>query len=255
MLLQVAGWVERAFTHVLREAYGWFKDFGELPDDDRVAFEVVQQALRGGNEHPLEDEAKLAARVQRAGIAYQRREAIGDTWPPTVRALLFDEALFAHPALQKLARAQIAVEVTYGGDVESPGFGARHGIPIYGSIAMHIAGYPTRLALPPYKDQARRLFVRLDNIRGRIDHDDPGWFEAQAEAVSRFYALGKLPDDELHLEALLVMVELDLLQKHKKGKDVAKAMALFNQLARPQDEHWDEALDKLCEMAKAGRIH
>ena len=40
---------------VVREAYGWFKDFGELDDDDHVAYEVVQQALRGGEEQAPED--------------------------------------------------------------------------------------------------------------------------------------------------------------------------------------------------------
>ena len=103
---------------VLREAYEWFRDFGEFDDDDHVAYEVVQQALRGGEEQAPEDEARLARRVHVDKSAYQRRDRPAEAWPPTVRNLLFDEALFEEPGIRRLARAAIALEVAHGGDVE-----------------------------------------------------------------------------------------------------------------------------------------
>jgi hypothetical protein len=241
--------------HLLREAYEWFTSFGELPeDDDHVAYEVVQQALRGGAEQAPEGEAPLAERVRKARLAYNQRERPAEAWPPSVRALLFDEALYAAPPLRAIARAQIGVEVAYGGDVESPGFGARHGIPVYGSIAMHMGGWPKNLVLPPYEFQATRLLVRFDNIRGRIDHDDPRWFEAQAEAVIRFKQTGKLPAADLHIEAVLANVELDQLVAHKHGQDVSDAMALLNAVVWRQGEEQEDALRRLCAMAAAGGI-
>ena len=89
---------------VLRDAYEWFKNVGELPEDDEhVACEVVQQALRGGEERTPEDEARLAVRVRNARLAYHGRERPADQWPPTVRNRLFDEALFEEPPLRRLA--------------------------------------------------------------------------------------------------------------------------------------------------------
>lgn len=229
--------------HLLREAYEWFRDFGELPDDDHVAYEVVAQALRGG------EEAQLTGNVP-----YQRRERPAEQWPPSVRALLFDEALYEAAPLRELARAAIALEVARGGDVENRAFAARHGIPGYGSVALHVCGWPVNLAVPPYEEQATRLFVRLDNLRSRVDHGDPRWFDAQAEAVVQFQQTGKLPDDELHLESLLASVELDLLAAHRRGKDVAEALALLARVARADGDEREELLAELGTMAAQRRL-
>lgn len=73
--------------------------------------------------------------------------------------------------------------------------------------------------------------MRLDRVRGRIDHDDPRWFDAQAEAVVAFWRTGGLPEDGLHLEWLLVQAEMGLLAVHRRGKDVAEGMAHLNRVA------------------------
>ncbi len=237
--------------HVLQEAYAWFTMFGELPDDDHVAFEVVEKALRGGEDAPPEADDVVAKRADKARLAYHKRERPRDHWPPSVRGMLFDEALFDHPPLRELARRAIAVEVAYGGDVENPAFGARHGIPGYGNVAMHVLGWPAKLVAPPYEDEARRLLVRLDNLRGRIPHGDPNWTAVQGGAVAAFYRDGALPDDDLHLEVVLVNVGLDLLQAHRGGKDVAKGIALIGKLERAEGEEFLELLQVLSELAAA----
>jgi hypothetical protein len=242
--------------HLLREAYEWFTSFGELPEDNElVAFEVVQQALRGGEERPLQDEKLVARDARKAGRAHQGRKALETgTWPPSVRSMLFEEALFGHPKIRDLARAQIGVEVAYGGDVESPGFGARHGMPMYGSIAIHMSGWRQRLVRPPYEFQATRLLTRLDNLCGRIPNDDDSWLDAMAEAIVRFKMTGELPADDQMAEMVLANVELDQLIAHKAGRDVAKVMAVFNEIAWNEGDVMEAALKRLCEMARAGKV-
>ncbi len=242
--------------HLLREAYEWFTSFGELPDDDDlVAYEVVHQALRGGEERPLRGQDPVARDARKPGPPHHGRKTLETSdWPPSVRSMLFDEALFGHPRLRDLARAQIAVEVAYGGDVESPGFGARHGMPRCGSVALHMSGWRQKLVRPPYEFQAERLFVRLDNLSGRIPTDDSRWLDVQAEAVVRFLQTGELPADDLQAELVLVNVEMDQLVAHKAGKNVTKAMGLFNDVAWRKGDAMEAALKKLCEMAKAGKL-
>ena len=239
--------------HLLEEAYGWFKDFGELPDDnDHLAYQVVQRALRGGEE-ALEDEFEVSNHLRHVRYSYDLGDRPAATWPPSVRALLFDEALYEPEPLRKVARAAIASEVTWGGDVENRAFAARHGIPGFGSVAMHVLGWLPKLAVPPYEDQAKRLFVRLDNIRGSAPQD-PCWMEAQAAAIDKFKTTGELPDDDLQIEAVLANVELDLLAEHKDGKDVAEALALLDKVQWHEGEELEAVMREVVDAAKAGRM-
>lgn len=238
-------------AHLLREAYEWFTEWGEFSgEDDSIAYAVVLQAMNGGKDAVRTDHDLHPSK--RPSLASRVRKVLDERWPPSVRAMLFAEALFERDPLSRLARGAIAVEVAYGGDVESDAFGARHGVPTYGSVAMHVAGYPKRLVLPPYEDQATRLLVRQDNLRGRIPHDDPRWFEVQAQAVETFLRTGELPDDDLHADVVLVNVEMDQLVAHKAGKKVSKAMKLLDRVAR--GDKAEGALKALCAMAAAGEL-
>jgi hypothetical protein len=113
------------------------------------------------------------------------------------------------------------------------------------------AGYRGAVSFnAPYEDQAKRLFVRMDKLREEIGGRDQAWFAEQADVVLRFFQTGDLPGDERRLEALLVMVEFDLLSAHKQGLDVAPGMALCAAVGRDDEE----ALDELCKLARAGRL-
>ena len=239
---------------VLREAYDWFTKFGELPDDDHVAYEVVQQALRGGEEASIDDDATVSNRVSRAKVAYHEHNRPGSTWPPSVRALLFDEALFEIEPLRNVARAAIAAEVAWGGDVESSGFAARHGIPCYGTVAMHVCGWQARLALPPYENQAKRLFVRIDNLHGRRPSDVHAWIAQLDAAIHKCRATGDLPGDEVLAEGVLTEIELALLRGHKAGRDVKDAMAVLAQIAKRDGDELAGELAKLKDLAIAGKL-
>lgn len=229
--------------NTLREEYEWFESWGELPDDDHLAYEIVMQALRGGK-----------TRSPSEVTPYRERDQPRHQWPPSVRGFLFDEALDANQELRKLARAAIATEVAWGGDVESPAFAARHGIPTYGCVAMHVSGYPQKLKAAPYEDQATRLFIRQDNACGRISEQPSGWFDACARAQVQFWKKGQLPGDELLLDTVLVFVELHMLSEHRKGTDVSKEMKLLDAVVRSQDDDREELLAKLSAMAKAGKL-
>lgn len=226
--------------HLLEEAYDWFTSFGELPDDDHVAFEVVQRALRGGEDH-WDTGPRLP---------FRKRPQPRDEWPPSVRSMLFDEALDKRRQVREIARAAIALEVAYGADVENPAFGARHGIPCYGFVGMQMLDMPRKLAVPPYEHQAKRVFVRLDMVRGRVERQGPDWFEAQVEAEVELQMTGALPKGQLHLEALLVTVELDLLRANQRGKDVAAALGLLDRIATATGSRADQRPELLAELSK-----
>ena len=229
--------------HTLREEYEWFQGIGELPEDDHVAYEVVMKALQGGQEGQHGDTTP-----------YREREQPREQWPPSVRGFLFDEALDTNQQLRDLARAAIATEVARGGDVESPAFAARHGIPTYGCVGLHVSGYPQKLKAAPYDEQATRLFIRQDTVRGRISEQPHSWFDAFGKAMSEFWTDGQLPDDELLLDTVLVFVELHMLVAHRQGTDVAEEMALLDAIARADSSERDELLIKLGAKAEAGEL-
>ena len=195
-------------TSVMDEWYPWFRDFGELSEDDQVARCVVHRALRGGEDEPLSEAA-----------AFEEF---------SVRNRLFDEALHDPLPLRRVARAAIALEVAHGGSVESPGFASRYGMPVHTSVGMHMLGYPNRWVQPPYENQGHRLLARLDCIRARINTDNPLWFTQQVDAHMAFLRTGVLPGEDLRREALLAHLELDQLVRHKRGVDVSELMALFD---------------------------
>lgn len=233
--LQAAIEVQPVRSELMDEWYPWFRDFGELPDDNElVARAVVRRAMHGGDENeesgPLEFEAC------------------------NVRAALFHEALFDHVLHRPVARAVIATEVACGGNIESPGFAAHHGLPVYGKVALHVMGYPNNLVLPPYEYQAKRCLARHDTIRARIDQHDAAWFDVQVEAQLQFIHTGELPTNEVHRECVLSSVEMDLLWKHKRGRDVTEPMALLEKVARKRGDERAKALQELCEFANARRL-
>jgi hypothetical protein len=238
---------------VLREAYGCFLMFGELPDDNHVAYDVIQRALHGGKEQ-LPGAYEHHSGTPKVGAYWDRGQLSNGSAPETVRDRLFEEALFEQPPVRRVARAAIALEVAYGGDVASPGFASRHGMPVHGSAGMHVLGYPQKWATPPYEFQAQRLFTRLDVLRARIPQHDSWWLREQTDVVVKFMQTGERPADDLRMEALLAIVELEQLIAHKRGTDVEEAMMLFDSLTRARPQDREQAFQKLSAMAAAGRL-
>lgn len=153
-----------------------------------------------------------------------------------------------------MARAAIALEVARGGDVESPGFAAHYGMPVFGKVWMHMLGYPDKWVQPPYEYQGHRLFARLDTLRVRIDQTNPNWVNPIALAGVAFRTTGELPSDETIRDLVLADAELDALRAHCKGKDVREAMALFDRAARNEGDDHEAPLAAVCAMAQEGRL-
>ena len=122
--------------------------------------------------------------------------------------------------------------VCRGGDVTDPEFANEHGLPEFGTVGMHVLGYPRRLAKAPYEEQGKRLFDRYDEIRRRMDRSPDDDFEPLAEAFLAFEERGELPADGLMRDYVLAEFEIEMLREHRAGRDVAEVMALLDAAAR-----------------------
>ncbi len=237
--------------HLLDEAYEWFTSFGELPEqreEDLVTLAVIRRAINGGvDRRPPSNQHEFAE---------QLRDALNDPTGgrPTMRPALFEETLHENDYVRQAARSAIAVEVAYGGNVESPGFAGRHGLPVFGTVGMHVLGYPRKWIAPPYEFEGERLLTRYDALRARIDQRNPKWFEPLGDAIWAFRFEGKLPKDELLLELVIADTELDAHRANKRGQDVSETMALFNCIARAEGQERDDALQQVCELAVARKL-
>jgi hypothetical protein len=143
--------------------------------------------------------------------------------------------------------------VTRGSKVTDPQFAAHHGFPKYGSIGMHVLGYPERLAKPPYVRQARRLFARYDELRERIPRQDERWWEALVDAAVGFETIGELPDDDLIRDVVLADAEMAALWAHKRGRNVRELMALLDCAARRKGEKREDAITAVLEFVRGAR--
>jgi hypothetical protein len=243
--LRVAVNAAPVLPHVMEEAYEWFWMFGELYDEDHIAAAVIQKALRGGGDEPA---------TTRRGVRLTVATEAGSGDMMTVREPLFEEALHESPYVREIARAAIGVEVAHGGNVESPGFGARHGLPVFGTVGMHVLGYPAKYVAPPYEFQGERILTLYDDLRARIDQRNPKWFDPIGDAMFEFRTKGELPSDEFLRDFAVVDAAIDGLRANKRGRDVREVMAWFYDALFGKDEKQREALTKLCNAAREGRL-
>lgn len=233
---------------VLQEEFDLFRLAGELPeDDDRLTEVLLRRALRGGD---AEDPVQMSE-LERLVIT-----VVPDSYrppKPTVRERLFDEVLCDDPFFRKAGRCGIESLVCRGGDVCDPAFGADTGLPRHGSVGMHVLGYPQRLATPPYEAQAHRLFARMDDLRDRINPDDPELWHPIGDAAAELLLTGELPPEGLLRDGALALAEYDCLWQHKRGRDVAELMAAFDAVARAEGKRRDVALAQVQALVRRAR--
>lgn len=230
-------------AEVMQEEFALFRLTGELPeDDDRLTGELLQRALRGGE---AEDPAQMSELellvICDATESYRPPE-------PTVRLRLFDEALCDDPFFRRAGRLAIEHLVLRDGDVCDPRFGAGLGLPTHGSVGMHVLGYPQRLAVAPYAEQAERLFRRMDELRAQMDYTQDGWWNPVRDALLAFLGDGVMPPDGVVGEWVLALVEYDCLWRHRCGEDVAALMARLDAAARAPGKGREEGLGRVQEL-------
>lgn len=232
---------------VLQEEFELFRLVGELPeDDDRLAEVLLQRALRGGDaKDPVQMSELERLVITVVPESYRPPE-------PTVRERLFDEALCDDPYFRKAGRVGIEILVCKGGDVCDPAFGADAGLPKYGSVGMHVLGYPQRLAVPPYEAQAHRLFAQLDDYRERVVDDSQAYFDRLTDATTELLWNGELPHDPFLCEGAILQAEFSCLWEHKRGKDVAAVMAAFDAVAKAKGKRREAALQRLQDLLGSG---
>lgn len=171
---------------------------------------------------------------------------------PPIREYLFDEAVYGPGFIRTAARGALRLLVFLDGEVTDPQLGADRGLPKFGSIGMHILGFPQRLARPPYVKQARRLFLRYDALRELIDHQDPAWWMDLEDAVFAFSQEGTLPEDEVMRDAVLADAEMDALFRHSRGHDVGEQLALLDAAARAKGAQREAAIERVQQFIRAG---
>jgi len=242
---------------VVAEEYDYFAHTGELPDDQRLAVAVVDLALRGGPAPVREELSPQALAELIRSIAEWANKSEAEPEPParpSLRPILFHEALHGDDLERQAARLALRIEVHRGGDVASPAFLADRSPPEHACLGLHLIGFPERLAKPPYVEQARRLIESYRELRARIDHDDPEWFAPIADAIPRFRRHGELPDDELVQASVLADGELLALIANYCGHGDPEILAAFDTAANADDATRGAALARLQELAREGRL-
>ncbi len=239
---------------VEKAAFERFRETGELPEHQRLAEVVIQRALRGGEARGVPQPLDLETALRRLNEAAAGLEA-STPRRESVRKLLFYEAVHGSGIVKLAARMVLEALVFIGGDVTAPEFlDEDMELPDFGSVGLHLLGFPEFLVMPPYEEQARRLFDRFADIRDRINHDRREWFAEFDRAVRRFFKQGEVPNDELMQEAVLANGEYVGLLGHAAGQGNPEAMALYNEVATTAGADRDVAIKKLQAMAAEGRL-
>lgn len=235
-------------AEVIEEEFWLFQHEGELPEDQRLAVLVCERATTGRSQSSPPMDGVEANRLLYL-LSQMPNFHVGcvSTEPEpepqrTVRECLFDEAVYGPDVVRQWARLALRVLVWKGGDVTKPDFGQEHGLPEFGTVGMHVIGFPRRLAKAPYEEQGRRLFDRYDEIRRRLDLTPDDDFEAIAEAMLAFEERGELPADGLLRDYVLADYEIEMLRAHRAGRDVGAVMALLDRAARATGEEREAAV-------------
>ena len=230
-------------AELLQEWFEHFRVTGELPDDDdRLAHALLEQARRGG--------AARSQQMSRVELLMIGANPDGKAKADSVRDHLFAEAVSAEKFVRILARLAIEHLVLHGGDVCNAAFGADKGLPTYGTVGMHVMDVRRRLAVAPFEEQARRLFRRMDAMRGRVARIDDSWWVPIQAAKAAFVQHGEVPEDEAVRGWVLALVEYDCLFRHRRGQDVGELMAELDAVAAGAAEAREAALERVVEVAR-----
>lgn len=238
---------------VLRKAFDLFRETGELPELQRLAAAVVEQALRDGEPTQVDEHPNaVVMRALRITVVTESDPHRHEAATPTMREYLFDEAVYGPPFVRRVARSALAWLVDGGGDVADPRFLAEMPRPRLGTVGMNVLGFPERLAQPPFVAQAQRLFDRYARLSQDIAND-PIRLDELADAVVEFERTGDLPPAGALRDAVLADAEMEALRQHRQGQDVTTLMALLDAAARAKGASREVAVAEVQRLAR-GRL-
>jgi hypothetical protein len=257
-LVKPASDIARHLAEFLEGLVEHFRATGEPPEDLRVVESVAQQLLRGEvaptGGQPLRSFEDSMAEL--AKLAKQLREAAKNPAPAgrAPRAVLLEEAVYGEGVVREAARGVLNWAARHGADVTDSRFLAGCALPDQGSLGLHLLGCPECLAIPPYEEQAERLFARCAAIRARIDRSNPAWFDPTEAAIHRFRRTGELHDDPLVRECVLADGELMALMAHYLGVGDAEVLVALDEVAQSKGTRRTCAITALRELTRAGRL-
>jgi len=226
---------------VVRVAFHTFRERGELPQDLRIARAVVFRITSGIGDKGWGEEGDEPAMI-RAMMENPLRPA------DDVMDSLLRESLSDHETARDAARSILKDLRENGLDVTEPLFakrGATLGLPDWGYVGMHLIGYPECLVIPPYEEQARRLFERFAQLRQWVPDPTRRWFDSLSAAAGLFREHGELPDEQVMREAVLADTELGCLQRHWLGQGDPEAMAAFDAVSGASGEERERAIERV----------
>ena len=185
-------------------AFDVFRETGELPQDARIAGEVIAIALqcrRGSTDlrTGIRELKALADAIER-----------GDELPPSpdrCRRQLYNEAVYGEGDRKAAAREALMQQARLGVDVTSGDFLRDEPLPAFGAVGLHMTGYYERLAQGPDGDRVRALYAKLERMTAEHSGDD-AWWDAVLAAVRVFGDDGRLPDDAEQTKGVAVLAEL-----------------------------------------------
>ncbi|HEX6943538.1 MAG TPA: hypothetical protein VF128_11465 [Gemmatimonadaceae bacterium] len=171
------------------------------------------------------------------------------------RAQLFGEALHSSEVVRMAARSVLKYLVEVGRDVTDPEFVPSDvEMPSFGSLGMHMLGWPECIIVPPYEDQAQRVLNRLEELRGRIPRYRDFWFRDVAAAVAAFHTHGELPPDDLLRKHVVTLGEFYALMANACGRGDPARIEAFGRVATAEGEQRHAALKQLAiVVVNAGR--
>jgi hypothetical protein len=233
-------------ANMIRSWFVRFTKTGQLPDDRREAFAVVEKVKAG---YVVVDPSASTSAWFDGFTKRHRAES------PVMDAIL-NEAALGIGIVRQSARSMLRLIVRVGWDVTAAHF-TNTELPEYGGVALHMFGYPQMLARRPYVAQARRLFKRVDAARRSRPKDPQALRDFQGrmdDAIVCFQMTGELPKDPVILDQVLIVGELATLTDYMTGEKVGDVLKLFDIAATTTGPERERAILQLQGLAKAGRF-
>lgn len=237
----------------VEDALEHFRQTGELPEQPRLADAVTKKVL--DPDWNTEDEPNAFARYLRAALARDEIAPGASTpagaqnpRPSTALKTLYSEAVWGPEPVREIARKALLWYADDGTDVASIEWLADRKRPAFGTVGMMLLGYPDFLVVPPYEEQAQRLFVRYGELLEKKGPCDEHFERRFLRASVAFYRHGDLPTDPLMRDIVLGSTELDALFGHRRGVDVAELMEALDQAALAGEDDREAAIGRVTDV-------
>lgn len=230
----------------IEDAFERFRETGELPEQQRLADAVTKKALDPNWDAVTESDPFIVYLLATQTRIDVRSEAAEPTLtkprPSAVLKNLYGEAVWGPEPVREIARKALIWHSDAGTDVASPDWLANRKMPRFGTVGFMLLGYPDFLAVPPYEQQAQRLFVRYGDLLEKKGPCDEHWERRFDQASLAFYRRGELPTDPLLRDVVLGGTEIDALFEHHRGGNVKELMAALDAAALASGDEREAAI-------------